>query len=177
MEKNWQRSGKKQAGIVGLPSGAIALVSYGTIIGLYEDRERLTTFTDKKYSVTTSRHRSKAFSPFTHNSMTVRTVPHAEFAALVDPRTGEPLSRRTVVIANTSNMPMMAREASIYTGVTVAEYFRDQGLHVALMADSTSRWAEALREISGRLGELPAEGGYPAYLGSRLAAFYERAAV
>jgi V/A-type H+-transporting ATPase subunit A len=82
---------------------------------------------------------------------------------------------RTVIIANTSNMPVAAREASIYTAVTVAEYFRDQGLHVALMADSTSRWAEALREVSGRLGELPGEAGYPAYLSTRLAQFYERA--
>jgi V/A-type H+-transporting ATPase subunit A len=82
---------------------------------------------------------------------------------------------RTVIIANTSNMPVAAREASIYTAITVAEYFRDQGLHVALMADSTSRWAEALREVSGRLGELPGEAGYPAYLSSRLAEFYERA--
>lgn len=98
-----------------------------------------------------------------------------EFPELEDPRTGAPLLDRTVVIANTSNMPVAAREASIYTAVTVAEFFRDQGLNVALMADSTSRWAEALREISGRLGELPAEGGYPAYLSSRLAAFYERA--
>ncbi len=99
-----------------------------------------------------------------------------EFPKLEDPRTGRPLMERSVVIANTSNMPVAAREASIYTGVTVAEYFRDQGLHVAMMADSTSRWAEALREISGRLGELPAEGGYPAYLGTRKAEFYERAA-
>ncbi|HKJ70535.1 MAG TPA: V-type ATP synthase subunit A [Gammaproteobacteria bacterium] len=99
-----------------------------------------------------------------------------EFPQLEDPRSGRPLLERSVIIANTSNMPVAAREASIYTGVTVAEYFRDQGLHVALMADSTSRWAEALREISGRLGELPAEGGYPAYLPSRLAEFYERAA-
>ena len=99
-----------------------------------------------------------------------------EFPALEDPRTGRPLLERTVIIANTSNMPVAAREASIYTGVTVAEYYRDQGLHAALFADSTSRWAEALREISGRLGELPAEGGYPAYLGSRKAEFYERAA-
>jgi V/A-type H+-transporting ATPase subunit A len=83
---------------------------------------------------------------------------------------------RTVIIANTSNMPVAAREASIYTAITVAEFFRDQGLHVALMADSTSRWAEALREVSGRLGELPGESGYPAYLSSRLAEFYERAA-
>jgi V/A-type H+-transporting ATPase subunit A len=98
-----------------------------------------------------------------------------EFPALDDPRTGRRLLDRTVIIANTSNMPVAAREASIYTGITVAEYFRDQGLDVALMADSTSRWAEALREISGRLGELPAEGGYPAYLSSRLADFYERA--
>lgn len=98
-----------------------------------------------------------------------------EFPALDDPRTGRRLLERTVIIANTSNMPVAAREASIYTGITVAEYFRDQGLDVALMADSTSRWAEALREISGRLGELPAEGGYPAYLSSRLAEFYERA--
>ncbi|WP_130471550.1 V-type ATP synthase subunit A [Candidatus Magnetaquicoccus inordinatus] len=99
-----------------------------------------------------------------------------EFPHLEDPRTGRPLMERMVVIANTSNMPVAAREASIYTGVTVAEYFRDQGLHVALMADSTSRWAEALREVSGRLGELPGEGGYPAYLSTRLADFYERAA-
>jgi V/A-type H+-transporting ATPase subunit A len=99
-----------------------------------------------------------------------------EFPALDDPRTGRPLMERTVIIANTSNMPVAAREASIYTAITVAEFFRDQGLHVALMADSTSRWAEALREVSGRLGELPGEAGYPAYLSSRLADFYERAA-
>jgi V/A-type H+-transporting ATPase subunit A len=99
-----------------------------------------------------------------------------EFPKLEDPRTGRPLAQRTVIIANTSNMPVAAREASIYTAITVAEYFRDQGLHVALMADSTSRWAEALREVSGRLGELPGESGYPAYLSSRLAEFYERAA-
>ena len=99
-----------------------------------------------------------------------------EFPALTDPRTGRPLMERTVIIANTSNMPVAAREASIYCAITVAEYFRDQGLHVALMADSTSRWAEALREVSGRFGELPGEGGYPAYLSSRLADFYERAA-
>ncbi|HEY9198557.1 MAG TPA: V-type ATP synthase subunit A [Gammaproteobacteria bacterium] len=99
-----------------------------------------------------------------------------EFPQLQDPRSGRALMERTVIIANTSNMPVAAREASIYTGVTVAEYFRDQGLHVALMADSTSRWAEALREVSGRLGELPGEAGYPAYLSSRLADFYERAA-
>jgi V/A-type H+-transporting ATPase subunit A len=99
-----------------------------------------------------------------------------EFPDLIDPRTGRGLMERTVIIANTSNMPVAAREASIYTAVTVGEYFRDQGLHVALMADSTSRWAEALREVSGRLGELPGEAAYPAYLGSRLAEFYERAA-
>jgi len=99
-----------------------------------------------------------------------------EFPRLDDPRTGRPLAERTVIIANTSNMPVAAREASIYTAITVAEYFRDQGLNVALMADSTSRWAEALREVSGRLGELPGEAGYPAYLSSRLAEFYERAA-
>ena len=99
-----------------------------------------------------------------------------EFPRLVDPRSGHPLMERTVIIANTSNMPVAAREASIYSAVTVAEYFRDQGLHVALMADSTSRWAEALREVSGRFGELPGEGGYPAYLSSRIADFYERAA-
>lgn len=98
-----------------------------------------------------------------------------QFARLVDPRSGRPLLERSVLIANTSNMPVTAREASIYTGVTIAEYFRDQGYHVAVMADSTSRWAEALREVAGRLEELPAEEGYPAYLGSRLAAFYERA--
>jgi V/A-type H+-transporting ATPase subunit A len=99
-----------------------------------------------------------------------------EFPQLEDPHTGRPLAERTVIIANTSNMPVAAREASIYTAITVAEYFRDQGLNVALMADSTSRWAEALREVSGRLGELPGEAGYPAYLSSRLAEFYERAA-
>ncbi|CAG1001395.1 V/A-type H+/Na+-transporting ATPase subunit A [Burkholderiales bacterium] len=100
-----------------------------------------------------------------------------EFPGLTDPRTGRPLMERTVIIANTSNMPVAAREASIYSAITVAEYFRDQGLGVALMADSTSRWAEALREVSGRFGELPGEGGYPAYLSSRIADFYERAAV
>jgi V/A-type H+-transporting ATPase subunit A len=98
-----------------------------------------------------------------------------EFPELIDPRTGDPLMQRTVLIANTSNMPVAAREASIYVGVTLAEYFRDQGHTVALMADSTSRWAEALREISSRLEEMPAEEGYPPYLSSRLAAFYERA--
>jgi len=87
----------------------------------------------------------------------------------------EPIMKRTTLIANTSNMPVAAREASIYTGITVAEYFRDQGLHVAMMADSSSRWAEALREISGRLGEMPADQGFPAYLGAKLASFYERA--
>jgi len=100
-----------------------------------------------------------------------------EFPTLSDPRSGRPLMERTVIIANTSNMPVAAREASIYCAITVAEYFRDQGLHVALMADSTSRWAEALREVSGRFGELPGESGYPAYLSSRLADFYERAAL
>ena len=100
-----------------------------------------------------------------------------EFPRLTHPSTGRPLMERTVIIANTSNMPVAAREASIYSAITVAEYFRDQGLHVALMADSTSRWAEALREVSGRFGELPGEGGYPAYLSSRLAEFYERAAL
>jgi len=99
-----------------------------------------------------------------------------EFPELEDPLTGRPLMERTVIIANTSNMPVAAREASIYTAVTVGEYFRDQGMRVALMADSTSRWAEALREVSGRLGELPSEAGYPAYISSRLADFYERAA-
>jgi V/A-type H+-transporting ATPase subunit A len=98
-----------------------------------------------------------------------------EFPKLVDPRSGRPIMDRTVLIANTSNMPVAAREASIYTGITIAEYYRDMGYHVALMADSTSRWAEALREISGRLEEMPAEEGYPAYLASRLAEFYERA--
>jgi len=97
------------------------------------------------------------------------------FPELKDPRTGRPLLERTVIVANTSNMPVAAREASIYTGVTIAEYFRDMGYSVALMADSTSRWAEALREISGRLEEMPGEEGYPAYLSSRLAEFYERA--
>ena len=98
-----------------------------------------------------------------------------EFPALKDPKTGHPLMKRTVLIANTSDMPVAAREASIYTGITIAEYFRDMGYTVALMADSTSRWAEALREMSGRLEEMPGEEGYPAYLSSRLAQFYERA--
>ncbi|MDF2674068.1 MAG: V-type synthase subunit [Clostridiales bacterium] len=98
-----------------------------------------------------------------------------EFPELKDPKTGEPLMKRTVLIANTSNMPVAAREASIYTGITIAEYFRDMGYSVAVMADSTSRWAEALREMSGRLEEMPGEEGYPAYLSSRLAEFYERA--
>ncbi len=98
-----------------------------------------------------------------------------EFSGLIDPRTGRSMLERTIMIANTSNMPVAAREASIYTGVTFAEYYRDMGYNVALMADSTSRWAEALREISGRLEEMPAEEGYPAYLPSRLSAFYERA--
>jgi V/A-type H+-transporting ATPase subunit A len=99
-----------------------------------------------------------------------------EFPELEDPRTGRPLMERTIIIANTSNMPVAAREASVYTGITLAEYWRDQGVKVALMADSTSRWAEAMREISSRLEEMPAEEGYPSYLSSRLAAFYERAA-
>lgn len=99
----------------------------------------------------------------------------SEFPHLVDPRSGRPLMERTVLIANTSNMPVAAREASIYTGITIAEFYRDMGYHVALMADSTSRWAEALREVSGRLEEMPAEEGYPAYLANRLAEFYERA--
>lgn len=98
-----------------------------------------------------------------------------EFSELVDPRSGNPLMDRTTLIANTSNMPVAAREASIYTGITLAEYYRDMGYHVAIMADSTSRWAEALRELSGRLEEMPAEEGFPAYLASRLSAFYERA--
>jgi len=98
-----------------------------------------------------------------------------EFPELVDPRSGRSLMERTILIANTSNMPVAAREASIYTGITLAEYYRDMGYHVAIMADSTSRWAEALREISGRLEEMPAEEGYPAYLAARLAEFYERA--
>ena len=98
-----------------------------------------------------------------------------EFPEIVDPKTGESLMKRTVLIANTSNMPVAAREASIYTGITIAEYFRDMGYSVAIMADSTSRWAEALREMSGRLEEMPGDEGYPAYLGSRAAEFYERA--
>ncbi len=100
-----------------------------------------------------------------------------EFPELKDPRTGEPLMKRTVLIANTSDMPVAAREASIYTGITIAEYFRDMGYTVAIMADSTSRWAEALREMSGRLEEMPGEEGYPAYLASRIAEFYERAGI
>jgi V/A-type H+-transporting ATPase subunit A len=98
-----------------------------------------------------------------------------EFPELIDPNSGEPLMRRTVMIANTSNMPVAAREASVYTGITIAEYYRDMGYKVALMADSTSRWAEAMREISGRLEEMPGEEGYPAYLGAKTAEFYERA--
>jgi V/A-type H+-transporting ATPase subunit A len=100
-----------------------------------------------------------------------------EFPALLDPKTGEPIMKRTVLIANTSDMPVAAREASIYTGITIAEYFRDMGYNVAIMADSTSRWAEALREMSGRLEEMPGDEGYPAYLASRLAEFYERAGI
>jgi len=98
-----------------------------------------------------------------------------EFPRLIDPRTKRPIMERTIMIANTSNMPVAAREASIYTGITIAEYYRDQGYHVAIMADSTSRWAEALRELSGRMEEMPADEGYPAYLPTRLAEFYERA--
>ena len=98
-----------------------------------------------------------------------------DFSKLVDPKSGNPLMDRTTLIANTSNMPVAAREASIYTGITLAEYYRDMGYDVAIMADSTSRWAEALRELSGRLEEMPAEEGFPAYLASRLSAFYERA--
>jgi V/A-type H+-transporting ATPase subunit A len=97
-----------------------------------------------------------------------------EFPELIDPNSGKPLMERTVLIANTSNMPVAAREASVYTGITIAEYYRDMGYNVALMADSTSRWAEAMREISGRLEEMPGEEGYPAYLGTRIASFYER---
>ena len=100
-----------------------------------------------------------------------------EFPLLIDPKTKQPLMKRTVLIANTSDMPVAAREASIYTGITIAEYFRDMGYNVAIMADSTSRWAEALREMSGRLEEMPGEEGYPAYLSSRLAEFYERAGI
>ena len=98
-----------------------------------------------------------------------------EFSKLIDPKNNRPMTDRTVLIANTSNMPVAAREASIYTGITLGEYYRDMGYHVAMMADSTSRWAEALREISGRLEEMPAEEGFPAYLPSRLSEFYERA--
>ncbi len=100
-----------------------------------------------------------------------------EFPQLIDPKSGQPLMKRTVLIANTSDMPVAAREASIYTGITIAEYFRDMGYNVAIMADSSSRWAEALREMSGRLEEMPGEEGYPAYLSSRLASYYERAGV
>lgn len=100
-----------------------------------------------------------------------------EFSELIDPKTGNPLMNRTTLIANTSNMPVAAREASLYSGLTLAEYYRDMGYHVAIMADSTSRWAEALRELSGRLEEMPAEEGFPAYLASRLSAFYERAGI
>ncbi|MDE6058723.1 MAG: V-type ATP synthase subunit A [Clostridia bacterium] len=100
-----------------------------------------------------------------------------EFPELIDPKTGESLMKRTILIANTSDMPVAAREASIYTGITIAEYFRDMGYNVAIMADSTSRWAEALREMSGRLEEMPGDEGYPAYLASRLAEFYERAGI
>lgn len=101
----------------------------------------------------------------------------SEFPHLIDPNSGEPLMKRTVLIANTSNMPVAAREASVYTGITIAEYYRDMGYDVALMADSTSRWAEAMREMSGRLEEMPGEEGYPAYLGSRTAGFYERSGI
>jgi V/A-type H+-transporting ATPase subunit A len=100
-----------------------------------------------------------------------------EFPSLIDPKTGRSLMERTILIANTSNMPVAAREVSIYTGITIAEYYRDMGYHVAVMADSTSRWAEALRELSGRLEEMPAEEGFPAYLPARLAEFYERGGI
>ena len=100
-----------------------------------------------------------------------------EFPELEDPQTGRPLMERTILVANTSNMPVAAREASVYTGMTLAEYYRDMGYDVSLMADSTSRWAEAMREISSRLEEMPGEEGYPAYLSARLAEFYERAGV
>merc|ERR1719359_2669374 len=108
------------------------------------------------------------------NEMAEVLMEFPELSIDVDGRQ-EPIMKRTTLIANTSNMPVAAREASIYTGITLAEYFRDMGKNVSMMADSTSRWAEALREISGRLGEMPADSGYPAYLGARLAAFYERA--
>jgi V/A-type H+-transporting ATPase subunit A len=97
-----------------------------------------------------------------------------EFPELIDPYSGKPLMERTILIANTSNMPVAAREASVYTGITIAEYYRDMGYNVALIADSTSRWAEAMREISGRLEEMPGEEGFPAYLGTRISSFYER---
>ena len=100
-----------------------------------------------------------------------------EFPELIDPKTGEALMKRTVLIANTSDMPVAAREASMYTGITIAEYFRDMGYNVAIMADSSSRWAEALREMSSRLEEMPGDEGYPAYLASRLASYYERAGI
>ena len=98
-----------------------------------------------------------------------------DFPKLIDPRNGRSLMERTILIANTSNMPVAAREVSLYSGITLAEYYRDMGMHVAIMADSTSRWAEALRELSGRMEEMPAEEGFPAYLPTRLAQFYERA--
>merc|ERR1711877_97729 len=107
------------------------------------------------------------------NEMAEVLTDFPELTALIDGKE-EPIMQRTTLVANTSNMPVAAREASIYTGITVAEYFRDMGKNVAMMADSTSRWAEALREISGRLAEMPADAGYPAYLGARLASFYER---
>lgn len=108
------------------------------------------------------------------NEMAEVLMEFPELSIEVEGKT-EPIMKRTALVANTSNMPVAAREASIYTGITLAEYFRDQGKNVAMMADSTSRWAEALREISGRLAEMPADSGYPAYLGAKLASFYERA--
>merc|ERR1719486_665556 len=108
------------------------------------------------------------------NEMSEVLTDFPELTTVIDGKE-EPIMLRTTLVANTSNMPVAAREASMYTGVTLAEYFRDQGYNVAMMADSTSRWAEALREISGRLAEMPADSGYPAYLGARLASFYERA--
>lgn len=108
------------------------------------------------------------------NPTPVLTIQFPELTLERDGRE-EPIMKRTALVANTSNMPVAAREASIYTGITLSEYFRDQGQDVAMMADSTSRWAEALREISGRLAEMPADSGYPAYLGAKLAGFYERA--
>ena len=157
------------AGLIQPNSGKIAVSAE---IGYMLQKDHLLDWLSIKDNIT--------LGPRIHHKLTPEKESWAdkmleEFSELVDPKSGNPLMDRTTLIANTSNMPVAAREASIYTGLTLAEYYRDMGYDVAIMADSTSRWAEALRELSGRLEEMPAEEGFPAYLASRLSAFYERA--